>query len=226
MKNLAILLLLLFTAWIYLSACSRPESQTPALAQSSASSSTTKKTEPSPSPTSNQPIRSIDFANISYPHYPVYTDEKKKYVTLKAGEGSPAYLNYGDVTGDGIEEAMMVLGIESRGSAIPEIVYIFGLDKDRPKLLWFFETGDRADGGVRQVYADNGELIVELYGKDRVIGSNVYRGDEGLCCPSSFTRACYEWRGNRFQLKGNPEVLPNPGGHASPVMPNYSSLRE
>ena len=63
-------------------------------------------------------------------------------------------LNYGDVTGDGIEEAMMMLGIETRGSAIPEVVYIFGLEHDRPKLVWSFETGDRADGGLRQVYAE------------------------------------------------------------------------
>jgi hypothetical protein len=224
LNNLTILVTVLCA--VTLSACSRAGTQPPVLAQVAASPSPTPKTGPSPSPSPIQPIRSIDFANVSYPRYPVYTDERKKYIALKAGEGAPAYLNYGDVTGDGIEEAMAVLGIENRGSAIPEIVYIFGLEKGRLKLLWSFEAGDRADGGVRQAYADSGELIVELYGKDRVVGSNLYRGDEGLCCPRSFTRARYEWRGNRFQLKGRPEVLPNPAGHASSVMPYYSSPRE
>jgi hypothetical protein len=116
---------------------------------------------------------------------------------------------------------MMMLGIENRGSAIPEIVYIFTLATGRPKLLWSFETGDRADGGFRNVYADRGELVIELYGKDRIIGSNLYRGEEGLCCPSSFTRARYEWRGNRFHLKGTPEVLPNDQGGAAPLMRDY-----
>ena len=145
----------------------------------------------------------------------------KRYITLKAGDGGPSQLNYGDVTGDGIEEAMMMLGIESRGSAIPEIVYIFGLKNRKPILLWSFETGDRADGGLRQVYADHGNLIVELFGKDRVLGKDLYRGDEGLCCPSSFTRARYEWRGSKFRLKGIPEVLANPAGGANSIMPPY-----
>jgi hypothetical protein len=105
------------------------------------------------------------------------------------------------VTDDGIEEAMMMLGIESRGSAIPEIVYIFGLKNGRPIPLWSFETGDRADGGLRQVYADHGNLIVELFGKDRIIGKELYRGDEALCCPTTFTRARHEWRGSKFRLK-------------------------
>ena len=145
----------------------------------------------------------------------------KRYITLKAGDGGPSQLNYGDVTGDGIEEAMMMLGIESHGSAIPEIVYIFGLSKGKPTLLWSFETGDRADGGLRQVYADHGNLVVELFGKDRVIGRDLYRGDEPLAGPRSFTRARYEWREGEFRMKGSPEVLPNPSDNASPIMPPY-----
>jgi hypothetical protein len=202
-------------------ACSSSKIESSTLEQRFPSPSLSPKAEAAPSPTGKQPIRLIDFDNISYPHYPVYTDMSKRYVTLKAGEGGPAMLNYGDVTGDGVEEAMMMLGIENRGSAIPEIVYIFGMSKGGPKLLWWFETGDRADGGLRQVYAENEELVVELYGKDRIIGSDLYRGDEGLCCPSTFTQARYEWRSNRFRLKGQPEVLPNPAGHGSAVMPQY-----
>jgi hypothetical protein len=193
----------------------------PASQETTVVASPAPKIELTPSSSPIQPIRSVDFNNVAFPHYPEYTDRAKKYVTLKAGDGGPAMLNYGDVTGDGLEEAMMMLGIEGRGSAIPEIVYIFGLDNAKPKLLWSFETGDRADGGLRQVYADHGELVVELFGKDRVIGTNLYRGDEGLCCPSSFTRARYEWRGNKFELKGTAEVLPNPSHDANAVMPYY-----
>jgi len=178
---------------------------------------------PNASPSPSQAIRSIDFNHVAFPNYPDYIGDrgKKKYITLKPGDGGPALLNYGDVTGDGIEDAMMMLGIETRGSAIPEIVYIFTLQNSKSKFLWSFETGDRADGGFRNAYGDHGELVVELYGKDRVIGSNLYRGEEGLCCPSSFTRARYEWNGKAFRLKGTPEVLPNSSGGANPVMPSY-----
>ena len=113
---------------------------------------------------SESPIRKIDFNEISYPDYPEY--DSMKYVKTKRGEAGPAYVAYGDVTGDGMEEAMLVLALESRGSAIPYIIYIYTLDKGRPKYLWNFETGDRADGGIRSVYADMGELVDLLQKSD------------------------------------------------------------
>jgi len=203
--------------------CSRAQVASPPSQQPIVTASPAATVTPTPAVTPAQPIRSIDFNNVAFPHYPEYTERATKYVTLKPGEGGPALLNYGDVTGDGVEEAMMMLGIETRGSAIPEIVYIFGLNNGRLRLLWSFETGDRADGGFRNAYADHGQLVIELYGKDRTVGSNLYRGDDdnGLCCPGSFTRARYQWRGDRFHLVGTPEVLPNDQGSAGPVMPEY-----
>lgn len=187
-------------------------------------SAAASKASPTQTLASASSIRSVDFDNISYPNLPDYSDPrgyKKKRITLKPGEGGPSHLNYGDITGDGAEEAMAVLPIENRGSAIPYYVYIFTLKEGKPTLLWDFKTGDRADGGLRQVYADNGELVIELFGKDRVIGEELYRGDEGLCCASSFTRARYKWTGRRFQQIGK-EIFPNPRGNASPIMPLYS----
>lgn len=177
---------------------------------------------PSPTQTPNSPIRSVDFANISYPNFPTYSEDKTKRITLKPGQGGPSHINYGDVTGDGQEEAMVVLPIESHGSAIPYYVYIFTMQKGRLRLIWDFETGDRADGGLRQVYAEGGELVIELYGKDRIVGGQLYRGEEGLCCPGSFTRARYKWTGKEFKLIGK-EILANPKGNASVVMPLYAA---
>jgi hypothetical protein len=176
----------------------------------------------SPKSITNSPIRSIDFNNVTYPDLPDYSSSKAKHVTLKAGQGRPSYINYGDITGDGVEEAMVVLSVENRGSAIPYYVYVFTEENRKPKLLWDFETGDRADGGLRQVYAENGQLVIELFGKDRVVGGELYRGDEGLCCPSSFTRTHYRWTGKNFQQISK-EVLANPKGNASPVMSSYSA---
>lgn len=175
-------------------------------------------------PTPASPIRAVDFDNISYPDFPDYSDpngRKKKYFTLKPGEGGPNFLNYGDITGDGIEEAMVALGIDNHGSAIPDYVYIFGIEGGTPKIIWRFETGDRADGGLRNVYAENGQLVVELFGKDRVIGNELFKGDEGLCCPSVFTRTRYKWTGKHF-IEISREVLKNPGGGANKTMPSYS----
>jgi hypothetical protein len=170
----------------------------------------------------NSPIRYVDFNKVTYPEFPDYSKSKAKHVTLKAGEGRPSFVNYGDITGDGVEEAMVVLSIENRGSAIPYYVYIFTEENQKPKLLWNFETGDRADGGLRQIYAENGQLVVELFGKDRVVGGDLYKGDEGLCCPTSFTRTRYRWTGKDFQQISQ-ENFGNPKGNASPVMSSYSA---
>jgi hypothetical protein len=120
-------------------------------------------------------IRSVDFANFTYrlPDGPNTED----YVTLRGGkrpqarnkkgeiiedEMSLGEITYGDVTGDGVEEAIIYLDIVTGGSAAPGVIYIYTLRSGKPKLLWSFYTGDRADGGLHQVYADKGRLVVEL----------------------------------------------------------------
>jgi hypothetical protein len=177
---------------------------------------------PSASPVSigKSPIRSVDFNTVTYAHFPVYSNSKIGHITRDAGGGKPTYIAYGDVTADGVEEAMAALSVENQGSAISHYVYIFSIDRGKLTLLWAFETGDRADGGLRQVYAENGQLVIELFGKDRIIGTELYRGDEGLCCPSSFTRARYTWTGKNFQQVSK-EVLVNSEGNASPIMATY-----
>src|SRR5215213_7199115 len=168
-------------------------------------------------PTPNSPVRSVNFSHFAFPKYPVYDLERKRYITLKSGEGSPFYIAYGDVTGDGEEDAMLALGVESGGSAIPHVIYVYGMQGNQPRLLWRFEDGDRADGGLRRIYAENGGLVVELYGKradgtGKIVGSDLFVEDGmmgGDCCPSHFTRAHYKWNGKRFVLRGEPEVLPN-----------------
>ena len=162
-------------------------------------------------------IRTVDFASFTYPWTADLIDptNPKKSFTLKDGE-LPATRNergfidemgvflqgvkYGDVTGDGVEEAIVSLSIQTGGSAIPGIIYIYTLRKNRPVLLWSRSTGDRADGGLREVYAENGQLVVEL---------NSSVGSRGDCCPTRFTRTRYEWRGGRFRQKRK-ETLPIP----------------
>src|SRR5947208_222151 len=73
-------------------------------------------------PTPISPIRELDFDNITYRNFPDYSDpngRKKKYVTLKPGQGGPNYINYGDITGDRQEDAMVALEVDNHGSAIP-----------------------------------------------------------------------------------------------------------
>src|SRR5205814_113650 len=99
----------------------------------------------------------IDFANFTYPAKPMFSYGRKSF-TLQHGkyDGDQAhdslllaFVGYSDVTGDGIEEAIVILEVSLKGTAIPHIVYIYTAQGDSPKLLWAFETGDRGDGGLR-----------------------------------------------------------------------------
>lgn len=177
-----------------------------------------------PESSPDSPIRKIDFRNFTYPSHVVREAGGFK---VRNGEllpkrkdsfGRPldtwlvlSDVTYGDVTGDGEEEAIVVLCWVTGGSAMPDFVYIYGLRKEKPRLLWVFETGDRADGGYKDVFAEDGKLIIELLGKDKIIGTDLYKDDgttNGLCCPTHFTRTKYEWANNRFRKQGKSEVLP------------------
>ena len=75
--------------------------------------------------------------------------------------------------------------------------------------------GDRANGGLRKVDAENGELVIERYSP---------KESRGACCPKYFTRHRYELQQGRFREKGTAEMLPNAEGHSSPVMPRYQPM--
>jgi hypothetical protein len=129
-----------------------------------------------------------------------------------------ADVTYGDVTGDGVEEAMVRLGIHTGGSSMPNCLYIYTLKGKRPKLLWAFVTGDRADGGLHSIYAEGGQLIVELYGRGARIGGKLYGTEDApACCAKSVTRTRYQRRGSKFRPVAKSKVFPNLAGHSSPV---------
>lgn len=116
-------------------------------------------------------------------------------------------VKYMDLTGDGVDEAIVVLKIETGGSAVPQIAYVFQWKENAPEQIWYFRTGDRADGGLKNFFAENGLFVIELYGQDRFILGQVETGkitgdEEQLCCPTHFTRSAYKWNGSTFLMQG------------------------
>lgn len=177
-------------------------------------------------------IRSVDFANFTFP-WPRALRDSKKTFTLRGRELNPTRgktgmveemgvilesITYGDVTCDGTEEAMVILSIVTGGSAVPHAAYVYALKDGKTKLLWAISTGDRADGGLRRIAAENGDLVIELFGVGTAIGKKLYgTEDVGACCPKHFTRTRYKWVGNQFRQDGPEEVFENPSGSAAPV---------
>jgi hypothetical protein len=136
------------------------------------------------------------------------SDEEKAAARLARRIGMTyVTTKYLELTGDGEDEAVVILKIETGGSALPQIGYIYTWKNNAPELLYPFRTGDRADGGLKDLRSENGMLVVELYGQDRFLLGGFETGkvtgdEEQLCCPAYFTRTNYKWNGNTFLMQG------------------------
>jgi hypothetical protein len=151
-------------------------------------------------------------------------DEEAKAVAKAQRRIGLSYVTakYFDVTGDGQDEAVVVLKVETEGSAIPQLVYVFEWKSGRPELIWPFRTGDRADGGLKNIRAENGLLMIELYGQDRFVLGQTETGKitddlEQLCCPTHFTRSSYKWNGKNFLMQGKRLTFSTSVPNAAPI---------
>jgi hypothetical protein len=168
--------------------------------------------------TTASPIGKFDFKNFSYPLPRGWQDSDGSEVELVGGkrpmseEEKKIGLTYiaakfFDATGDGQDEAFVILKIDTGGGAIPHLVYVFTWKDGQPELIWNFRTGDRADGGLKDIRAGNGETVIELFGQDRyIVGeldtSKITGDEEQLCCPTHFSQSRYKWNGSAFRLEG------------------------
>lgn len=181
--------------------------------------------------TTNAPIGKIDFANFTYPFPRGWQDVDSREFTLENGKRpvsedkiGMSYLTtkFFDATGDGEDEAFVILKIDTAGSAIPQIVYVFTMKEGRPELIWHFRTGDRSDGGLKDFRLENGEVVVELYGQDRyILGEGetlkITGDEEQICCPTYFTRSRYKWNGSNFRLEGKRLTYSLADKNATPI---------
>ena len=183
--------------------------------------------------TTNSPLASFDFKNFTYPLPRGWQHQDSDELTLINGHLDPhlkdihedmspeekaaaraerrigmSYVTtrFLDADADGQDEAVVILKVETGGSAIPQLIYIYGWKDGQPELRWNFRTGDRADGGLKDIRAENGELVVELYGQDRFLlgqyeTSKITGDEEQICCPLFFTRSFYKWNGRTFLMQ-------------------------
>ena len=102
-------------------------------------------------------------------------------------------VKYADLTGDGNEEAIIVLMYHSGGTQTTSYVYIYTLDEHGPKLLAYCHTGNRSDAGLYGVHAKDGLLVFELLDPARASGE---------CCSSGVLISHYKWQQGVFKLAG------------------------
>jgi hypothetical protein len=161
-------------------------------------------------------IRQVDFKNFTYPITGSKLGHERlmwmslvntSHVRLAIGEdvgkhasGWPNFklesVKFADVTGNGKQNAIVVLRYDSGGTQTTHYVYIYSLGFGRPKLLAYCHTGSRSGMGLYNVYGQHGTLVFELLDPKKAVGD---------CCSTGFIRTRYRWRKGRFEALGAPE---------------------
>jgi hypothetical protein len=181
----------------------------------------------------SSPLGTFDFRNFTFPLPRGWQHQDGDEIVLTGGKLEPKFKDiheemspeekaaaraerrigmsyvtakYLDADNDSQDEAVVVLKVETGGNAVPQLVYIYAWKDGKPELLWNFRTGDRADGGLKDIRTENGEVVVELYGQDRFLlgqaeTSKITGDEEQLCCPTYFTRSFYKWNGRVFLMQ-------------------------
>lgn len=148
-------------------------------------------------------VRRIDFKNFTYEIGDLSGANKMK-VTVKNGEflrdneDDKLYfyvksVEYGDVDGDGKEDAIVITVYNTGGTGNFSDGLIFTLKNGKPVVLTGFEGGDRAYGGLVSAKVTDGILIVER---------NSPGEHGGNCCPEFIETFRYKWNGKKLAQVG------------------------
>lgn len=155
----------------------------------------------------DSPIRAIDWANRTYDvgegKYTV-KDGKYEYAFDEDGNVVPSdyqpkdpdgYVErgfflvtppvFGDLDGDGAEEAVIVTMENTGGTGHFTGVDVYTLRDGKPEAIAGIPGGDRGDGGISDVRIEAGAVIV-----DRFMSRDV----DGACCPSQVQIERWQWR--------------------------------
>lgn len=103
---------------------------------------------------------------------------------------------YGELDGDGIEEAAVHVNYASGGTQHWDYLYVFRLTDGHPALLALLKAGDRAYGGLVKSNIQDGLLILDFADQDRRVGD---------CCSEGFIRVRYRWTNGHFEETGSRE---------------------
>jgi len=129
------------------------------------------------------------------------SDDAPKPVTVKNGEYSyekqeDGYTDrfffkvfdviYGDLTGDGKDEAVALTVCNTGGTGNFTEGFIFGVRNGKAVQLATLPGGDRAYGGIRKAWIDKGRLVVE---------TNDVGEMGGACCPTEIVTSTYKLAG-------------------------------
>jgi hypothetical protein len=161
------------------------------------------------------PIRQIDFRNFSYawngpqnhasdnwrwldspPQSKIkVSDGTHHFNDENATEQEPSpfltvrAVTYGDLIGDGSEEAIVKLNYSTGGTANWDYLYVYKLANGHPILLGRLESGSRGYGGLIKVSVRDRLLVTDFADKEKL---------QGECCSAGYIRVQYRWQRGTF----------------------------
>ncbi len=163
-------------------------------------------------------IRKVDFRNFSFSWYEHrhsipstwrwFSSLPKSHIPVANGvhhfnkRGQNEYhrrrvsvssVTYGDLDGDGIEEAAVDLNYSTGGTANWDYLYVYKLVRDQPTLLAILQSGPRGDGGLIRTAIQDDLLVLDFADPDRRVGD---------CCSEGYIRVHYRWRDGAFVEEG------------------------
>lgn len=108
---------------------------------------------------------------------------------IERGSFSVSPPTYGDVDGDGREEAILVTHFHGGGTGRFSGIDVWTMKDGKETLLGGIPGGDRGDGGIANVTVDGKVVVV-----DRMMSME----DDGACCPSKVQIERWSWDGKAF----------------------------
>ena len=166
-------------------------SQSTATAPSVATGTPGAGTTPMAGSTATDAIRSIDLEHSA----PV-----QQAIKATGGQFVASQVLYGDLTGDGIEEAVVPV---SSGGTMGDIAYVVLTPSDGGVAVLPMEQGDSATGSV----------TVDIVDGKLVDTRPEYGPTDPECCPSMLRKTAYAWNGSKFAIASS-QSIPNPNGGA------------
>jgi hypothetical protein len=116
------------------------------------------------------PSVNIRVANGIHHYYPRNRDALEGiYPLIRVNS-----VTYGDLQGDGAEEAAVHLNYSTGGTSNWDFLYLYRLRDNVPKLFAILQSGSRGSGGLVRVSMTNGILALDFADEERRLGD---------CCP-------------------------------------------
>lgn len=124
----------------------------------------------------------------------------------------PENIAYGDLDGDGREEAVVPLFANACGGSMitGERVLVYTLRDGLPAALPEFDYIDEGcEKGKECDFTRNPVPLVEYDAEEKaLVIENQYRTeDDATCCPSLYRRTWYRWDGSRFRPYKRSDVM-------------------